>query len=232
MHTRNIMYTQHFVLPSMVMVCVWLAVIIVAFSAKTSAAPEIGASLYIAPLSENPRAGGNFTAIVKVDSLSKPVNAVKGVLAFNKERVEVINVSKIGSVVNLWVEEPRFSNIDGTIRFQGGIPGQGFIGNGGNVLYVIFRAKTTGSTSLVWKEGEVLASDGKGTNVLIDLQNLDFFVDEAVGPSGSGGGINGTLLISNVVLLIMLLIVGVSFAGKFLIKYHDRSFHHHKHHEE
>lgn len=191
MNTKHkIQNTRYQILDTRYIFVLLLAAALTVF-AEARATPEIGASLYIAPLSENPRVGGNFTAVIKVDSLSEPVNALKGALAFNKERIEIISVSKIGSVINLWVEEPRFSNLDGTIRFQGGIPRPGFIGNGGNVLYVIFRAKTIGVTSLVWKEGEVLASDGKGTNVLTSLQNLDFFVEDAVGPVGGGVGGGG-----------------------------------------
>jgi len=137
---------------------------------------QLGASLYIAPLSENPRAGGNFTVTIKTDSLAQPVNAIKGVLTFNKDRLEIIGVSKIGSILNLWVDEPSFSNLDGTLKFQGGVPNPGFMGNGGVVLHIIFRAKTSGVTSLIWKEGQVLASDGKGTNILTSMGSGSYVI--------------------------------------------------------
>src|SRR3989344_4010226 len=142
-------------------------------------AQQLGASLYISPLTENPRALSNFTVTIKADSLGEPVNAVRGVLTFPRDRLEIIGISKIGSILNLWVEEPRFSNVDGTLKFQGGVPNPGFMGSGGTVLHVIFRAKSAGATSLILKEGEGLANDGKATNILVGLQNLDFFADEA-----------------------------------------------------
>lgn len=159
-----------------------------------AAAQQLGASLYIAPPSENPQVGSNFTLQIKVDSLEQPINAVRGILSYNKERVEIINVSKIGSIFNLWVEEPQFSNVDGKLRFQGGVPRPGFIGNGGTVLLVIFKTKTAGPTSLVWEKGEVLAADGKGTNILSNLQNLSFNIEEpAVSKTLRGGALTGCL---------------------------------------
>lgn len=148
------------------------------FTPQPIRAQQLGASLYVVPPSENPTSGNNFTLSIKTDSLEQPINAVKGILAYNKDRVEIVSVSKIGSILNLWVEEPQFSNREGILKFQGGVPKPGFIGNGGTVLLVIFRAKLAGLAHLSWKEGEVLAADGKGTNILSNLQNVTFEISE------------------------------------------------------
>ena len=185
----------------------------------------MGSSLYISPPSENPRVGNNFTLQIKTDSLEQPINAIKGVLSYNKERVEIINVSKIGSIFNLWVEEPQFSNVEGKLRFQGGVPKPGFIGNGGTVLLVILRAKTAGPTSLIWEKGEVLAADGKGTNILSNLQNLSFVVEADVVSKTEGGGAYW-LFIANSAFLAIFLAIGLFFAAKAILKYHDKRFHH------
>ncbi|OGF59518.1 hypothetical protein A3I36_00285 [Candidatus Giovannonibacteria bacterium RIFCSPLOWO2_02_FULL_45_28] len=198
-------------------------------------AQQLGASLYISPLTENPRALSNFTVTIKADSLGEPVNAVRGVLTFPRDRLEIIGISKIGSILNLWVEEPRFSNVDGTLKFQGGVPNPGFMGSGGTVLHVIFRAKSAGATSLIWKEGEVLANDGKGTNILTGLQNLDFFVDEAFAAAPNVPAPTPTpwwknpLIIINLVLLAIILLIGVVFLEKAILNYHDKHSHHESH---
>lgn len=208
---------------------------------------QLGASLYIAPLQDNPRAGSNFTASVKVDSLAEPVNAVRGVLSFDKERLEVVTTSKIGSVLNLWIEEPRFSNADGTVRFQGGVPAPGFIGGGGGVLHVIFHAKGEGPVAFVWKEGEVLAADGKGTNVLTNLQNLNLTIDppfSAPAESRISDLLTNSIFVLNLVLLFFILCIGIFFLVRVFIRSHDRrvysdiqtmmheEYEHHQHHAE
>ncbi len=205
-----------------------------------AASSQLGASMYITPPSENPRANSNFTATIKVDSLAQPVNAVKGLFYFNKDKLEIINISKIGSILNLWVEEPAFSNIEGTLRFQGGVPNPGFMGNNGTVLHVIFRVKGSGVNSLVWKEGEILASDGKGTNILVDLQNLDFFVEESLVTNNSSSNNTGSslppwtkiLIYSNVALIVIVLFVSGYLLSKIIIRVHDRHFHQGEHNKE
>lgn len=171
---------------------------------------QLGASLYIAPPNENPRAESNFSLAIKVDSLAQPINAISGVLVYNQEKLEIINVSKIGSIINLWVEEPQFSNLEGKLKFQGGVPKPGFIGNGGNVLLIIFRAKTSGVVSLVWEKGSVYAADGEGTNILTDLHNLSFQLEESIVPGRDVG--QGTPYIWG--------IIGISFltVGYFILK--------------
>ncbi|MEK7558277.1 MAG: cohesin domain-containing protein [Patescibacteria group bacterium] len=206
--------------------------LLVLFSAipLIAVAQQLGASLYISPLSSNPRAASNFTVTIKADSLGEPVNAVKGTLTFPRDRLEIIGISKIGSILNLWVEEPRFSNINGTLKFQGGVPNPGFMGSGGTVLHVIFRAKLAGATSLIWKDGEVLANDGKGTNILIDLQNLDFFTDEAFAAQAPSPAPmhwwENFLIIINIIFLAIILLIGLVFLEKAILNYHDRHSHH------
>jgi hypothetical protein len=192
--------------------------------------------MYIAPLSENPVVNNNFTAVIKVDSLAQPINTVSGTLFFDKDKLEVINISKIGSILNLWVEEPTFSNIDGTIKFQGGVPNPGFMGNGGVVFYIIFRAKGSGINSLVWKGGEILASDGKGSNILTNLQNLDFSIEEPVMLNNSlnanktndtGASIPSwamNLIYLNIALIIIVLIIGDYLLIRIIIRAHDRRY--------
>ncbi|PIU57571.1 MAG: hypothetical protein COS89_04230, partial [Deltaproteobacteria bacterium CG07_land_8_20_14_0_80_38_7] len=113
----------------------------------------------------------------------------------------------------------------------------------GVVLHVIFRAKGSGVNSLVWKEGEVLASDGKGTNILTNLQNLDFFVEESlVMNNSSSDNTNNAgnslppwtkiLIYSNVALIIIVLFISGYLLSKIIIRVHDRHFHQGEHDEE
>lgn len=227
-------FTIHLIIPFLFFFCFAFVNFVLAQS-YNDPSPQLGASLYVVPLSENPRANGNFTATLKVDSLAQPVNAVKGTLTFNKDKLEIIGVSKIGSILNLWVDEPNFSNLNGTLKFQGGVPNPGFIGNGGTVLHIIFKAKSPGITSLVWKDGEVLANDGKGTNILINLQNLDFSIDEAIGSIGATSQkpliSGGPLVYLNVALLIIFLFIAIFFLGRAILKEHDRRYHHDGHND-
>ena len=68
------------------------------------------ASLFVAPSSGNYNVGSNFSIVVKVNTSGQPINAAEGVIVFNPNELSVVSLSKSGSIFNLWVQEPEFSN--------------------------------------------------------------------------------------------------------------------------
>ena len=128
------------------------------------------ATLYFSPSSGTFSTGRNITINVRVDSPEIPMNAASGVVNFPTNKLEAIAVSKTGSIFNLWVQEPTFSNASsvGNVRFEGIVLNPGFSGDG-NLLNIVFRAKTEGVADLSFSEGTVLANDGFGTNILSSL---------------------------------------------------------------
>ncbi len=109
--------------------------------------------------------GDEFIVVVKLNTGGTPVNTVKTVLYFPKDQVEVIEISKQGSIFSLWAEEPKFSNESGEISFVGGLPHPGFNGSDGNLLFIKFKANKRGGIELNFGESAILASDGKGTDI-------------------------------------------------------------------
>ncbi|MDO8574946.1 MAG: cohesin domain-containing protein, partial [bacterium] len=132
------------------------------------------ATLYFSPSSGTYSTGRNFTVSVRVDS-SQALNAVSGVVIFPASKLEVSSVSKTGSIFNLWVQEPSFSNVDslGNVRFEGIVLNPGFTGDG-KLLSVTFRVKAAGEADLSFSSGSVLANDGLGTNILNNLDTANF----------------------------------------------------------
>jgi hypothetical protein len=107
--------------------------------------------------------GGTFSARIIVNTQGKPINAAEGSLTFNPRELQVLSVSKAGSIFNLWTSEPSFSA--GTVSFSGGSP-SGYTGAGGTVATVIFKTLAAGTLNVRFGSGSVLAADGQGTNVL------------------------------------------------------------------
>jgi hypothetical protein len=114
---------------------------------------------------------------VNTQSDTLPINAVSGIVAFDSTRLEALSVSKVGSIISLWVKEPSFTNSGGNISFEGIVLNPGFSGSG-NVLSVTFRAKTSGTTELSFGKSSVLANDGSGTEVLSARGSARFLIEE------------------------------------------------------
>jgi hypothetical protein len=106
-----------------------------------------------------------FSARVVVNTQGQAINAADATLSFNPSQLAVVSVNRVGSIFNLWVTEPTYSNSAGTITFSGGLP-SGYTGSAGTVMNVTFRAVGSGSARVNFSSGSVLANDGRGTNVL------------------------------------------------------------------
>lgn len=162
---------------------IFLFVFIFGGVVRTSWAAVGPAKLWLAPTNETHSLGEVFSISVYVSTLNQPVNAVSGQLQFSQSNVEVANISKDGSVLTVWTEEPAYSNDKGTIRFAGGLPSPGFAGAQGLLFSISFRAIAPGPMTLVWGKSSVLANDGLGTNILGASQSAGATIqDQASSP--------------------------------------------------
>jgi len=134
------------------------------------------AMLYISPSAGSYAAGGAFSVSVFASSTNQAMNAASGVVSFPADKLEIVSLSKAGSIISLWVQEPSFSNAAGTANFEGIVLNPGFTGSAGKIITVNFKAKAAGSAVLSFSSGSILANDGKGTNILNSLNSAGFTI--------------------------------------------------------
>ncbi len=109
---------------------------------------------------------GTFTGTVYVSTGGLAINNAESTIHFPADLVSVDSVTTAGSIFNIWVEQPSFSNTAGTIFFNGGLPTPGYAGQSGKSLQINFRAKKAGLANLSFGSSAIRANDGSGTNVL------------------------------------------------------------------
>lgn len=141
-----------------------------------------GATLYLSPSSGSYAIGESFSVAVYVNSAEQAMNAASGNISFPQNKLEVTSLSKGGSIISLWIQEPSFSNSSGTINFEGIILNPGFVGTGGKIITITFKVLGGGSASLIFSSGSVLANDGLGTSILAGMGGANFDLVEAVAP--------------------------------------------------
>ena len=132
------------------------------------------ASLYLSPSSGSFRIGQTINVQIFVSSNDRAMNAASGILSFPQDKLAMISLSKAGSIISLWVQEPSFSNTTGTINFEGIVLNPGFTGSAGRLLSAAFRVKAGGVASTTFASGSVLANDGQGTNILTGMSGAEF----------------------------------------------------------
>jgi hypothetical protein len=151
-----------------------------------STATAQAATLYFSPSSGSHTVGSAFSVGVYVSSADQAMNAASGVISFPSDKLEAVSLSKTGSILTLWVQEPSFSNSVGTVNFEGVLFNPGFTGATGQIITINFRAKAAGTALLNFPSGSVLANDGRGTNILTGLGSANFGLRDAVSTVPAG----------------------------------------------
>ncbi len=131
-----------------------------------SASLAQAATLSLSPSSGTYSKGSSFTVSVLVSSTDKTMNAASGLIAFPTDLLSVSSISKTGSIVDFWAQDPSFSNTAGTIDFESVLLPPGFTGSSGKLITITFKAKASGTANLNFTSGSVLAADGVGTDIL------------------------------------------------------------------
>lgn len=139
------------------------------------------ASLNLSPSTVSVAAGDTFVERVLATSATQAANAVSGTLSFPTDLFSVVSVSKANSVLTLWVQDPSFSNSDGTVDFSGVVPNPGFTGSG-TVFSVTFVAKKAAQGTISFLASAILANDGNGTDILSSTNPSNVTVTNAPVP--------------------------------------------------
>ncbi len=133
------------------------------------------ATLQLAPATGVFRTGETFAVDLKIDTLSQTINAAQATILFPKDKIEVVETKKDGSVFNFWLEEPTVLAAEGKVRFVAGALA-GVSGGALQVLKIVFKTKTDGSAIVSFEDAAITSSDGTGTNLLTALNGAQYTI--------------------------------------------------------
>ncbi len=116
--------------------------------------------------------GDIFLADLKISTPDKPINVIDGTILYDGAKLEIKEISIGGSLFALWPKPPVFDNNKGTLSFVGGVVG-GFQGKNGDILKIIFLAKSEGERKIDFLDGfSVFLHDGQGSQINPGLKPL------------------------------------------------------------
>lgn len=126
-----------------------------------------GATLYLSPPTGGFTVDSTFDVSVLMNTAGQSVNAVSLEITFPPQMLQVVKPVPDSSVIAMWIAQPSFSNTEGKIHIEGGIPNPGINSSAANILGITFRAKQAGQAKIQISEGaRILANDGTGTNII------------------------------------------------------------------
>lgn len=149
------------------------ALFLIAFLASTFQI-AFAADIILSPSSGSHTVGETFSVDVLVTHNQDPINGVSASLNFSQDTLELRSISKSGSIITVWAEDPSYSNGAGTASLEGVILNPGFSGTQGKVVTLSFRVKKAGTGNVILINGSVLANDGNATNVLGSLGSASY----------------------------------------------------------
>lgn len=136
------------------------------------------ATLVFSPQSGTYEKGAFITVNVLVSSADKTMNAASGVISFNPNLLSVSSISKSGSIVGFWAQEPSFSNTSGRVSFEGVVLPPWYTGSSGKIISIVFKTKAPGTAQLSFTSGSVLAADGVGTDIMLGTGGATFTISD------------------------------------------------------
>jgi hypothetical protein len=104
------------------------------------------------------------------------MNAVSFKISYPEDLLRFVSLSKTGTIINLWVQEPKGGN--GEVLAEGIVLNPGFTGSKGKILNITFKALNSGKADLIFLSGAVLANDGLGTNILKNMKGGSYTISK------------------------------------------------------
>lgn len=138
------------------------------------------AILSINPQNKEFAQGETFLVEVRLNSEQKVINTVEVTLNYPTDSLEVVEITRGGSFLTLWAQEPAFEESAGIITLIGGIPGGSYVVNG-KVVTITFRTKMPGGAEIRFDEpgSKVLLNDGLGTKTELSFVNGIFNINDS-----------------------------------------------------
>lgn len=152
----------------------WLAIALLVCLQPAIARAD-GATLKVTPSAGIYEVGGLVDVSFVVDTGGQAINAVRTDILFPADKLQVVNPAASTSFISLWVSPPAYSNTNGTIHFEGGLPTPGIKTSGGVISTVTFRIKAAGTATIRFAPtSRVLLNDGAGTDILSSSTSAEF----------------------------------------------------------
>lgn len=133
------------------------------------------ATLSISPANGSYSVGKTFSVSILASSRDS-FNAASGKITYPTDKLDVVSISKSGSIISLWAEEP--TDEGGAVVFQGVIMNPGYSGTG-KLLTITFKTKSEGTASLKYASASILANDGNGTEIFSGSGSANFTIQNS-----------------------------------------------------
>jgi hypothetical protein len=123
---------------------------------------------------EPPNAAGQVA--ISLDTQGQDINAFSAHLSFNPAEFSISGVNEGGSIIDLWITPPTFSNSLGTLDLSGIVPGGIDTASGTIATIAIVPEENVLSGGFQVTSATVLLDDGRGTPAELSVESGPFAI--------------------------------------------------------
>jgi hypothetical protein len=138
----------------------------------------LAADISLSPSSQTVEEGRSFVVSVELTNNTTSVNGVAAKMMYPSDLLKVVSISKSGSIIEMWSQEPDIRGEIGVTSFEGIILNPGFSASKGLIYKVSFLPLATGTARVSFSSGNVFANDGEATDVLSSLGSATYTIKE------------------------------------------------------
>ncbi len=147
--------------------------------------------LYFSPHSSSTLKVGETTDVDIRINTKTAINTVGATIKFPEDSLEVVGISKEDSFLDLWTEETTIREGTGEVHFSGGTLTPGGLTGVGTIVTLTIKAKKSGSAQIYFKDMQIFAADGKGSEVESGKRTYTFEIPESTHQlAGASGNMN------------------------------------------
>ncbi len=141
------------------------------------------ATVFLSPSAETVLQGSTFNVSIYLNTEGNSANTLDIALQFSADKLAIVSASGGTSLIQLWLQPPTYSNVDGTAEYTGVIP-NGAVTQSGLIATITFKALAPGNADVVISQNSsVLANDGFGTQMNAEFGQASY----TISPQPPGG---------------------------------------------
>jgi len=134
---------------------------------------------FVIPTRNQYRQGEIFPLHIQISGIIAPINVIQADLAFDPTLLEIVDNNTQESFATIFLQND-YNNDLGYLRLTGGVPNPGYNQPTGLFGTVYFRGKKPGLAEVTFLESsQILANDGKGSNVTNKLPSGSYLITNA-----------------------------------------------------
>lgn len=143
----------------------------------------LAATAYLGSDFESVAVGDTVAVSVYLDSEGQYPNTVEGQMVIDpgSEKIEILEISKAGSVLTHWPQSPSLDN-SSLITFTGGTPG-GFNQSAGLLFKIVFKAKQEGQVKFMPTGFKAYNNDQTSTSINVSASSFTINIVSKTGLS-------------------------------------------------